>query len=241
MAGILNKHFFIHENDIEFECLKLIKAFEMEKGVKIEPPIPAMDIIEYLGYNFDFRSDGIYEDRSVLGGLKFKEKKVEINEYLTKENGRLHFTVAHEIGHEILHTPILIAQRAQTTLFNNSYDELDIICRIGAGRNQKDPIEWQADKFASYLLMPTEEIKQAFRKTNNTPINVIRAAKDGVFPLPVKYYTDSITEEVIANGHFTNVSKMAMTNRLIGMKLIQGVPFQKIEKVTYDYSEGSLQ
>ena len=42
----------------------------------------------------------------------------------------------------------------------------DILCRKDAGfdGDKKKPEEWQADKFAAFLLMPTALVKKAFFK-----------------------------------------------------------------------------
>ncbi len=235
MGSHLNKSFFIHEKDIEFKSIKLIDRYEKKLGKNITPPIPVMEMVEFLGYDYDFRSDGIYEDLDVLGGINIDEKKIEINEHITTQEGRMFFTFGHEIGHDQLHVPLLLAERAQMSLFSHSKYELNILCRKGADNN--DPIEWQANKFASYLLMPTEFVKRVFMKIKSHPINVMDAYKKDIFPVPADEYAKYIAEEVIENGHFENVSKMAMTNRLIGMGLIQGVEYQKNENVEYVVEE----
>ncbi len=235
MAGILNCGYFIREKDIEFESIKLLIAYEKKLGKKVTPPIPVDSMIEYLGYDFNFLSDGIYADERILGGINYKNKLIEINECITSHEGRMNFTIAHEIGHERLHIPLMLAERAQISLFDTLSDDLDIVCRRNAGNDKKDPIEWQADKFASYLLMPTEQVKKAFLKTYDSPINVIENSKTDFITIPVEYNTRFIAEEIMENGGFSNVSIMAMANRLIGMELLQGVPFQNNNNFHHSY------
>ena len=94
--------------------------------------------------------------------------------------------------------------------------------------NKKKPLEWQADKFAAFLLMPTELIKKTFFKKYNKPVNLRKKRILDLFfrtPSFVKGYR--IAEEVIRIGKFDNVSKMAMLNRLIGMRLVKGLSYQK--------------
>ena len=74
---------FLKESSIEDESSKLLNAFAKEKGNNIQAPIPVFDIIEYLGYDIDFRTDGIYQDENILGGLLISKKMVEINENLS--------------------------------------------------------------------------------------------------------------------------------------------------------------
>ena len=112
----------------------------------------------------------------------------------------------------------------------NNNSENDILCRKDSGfeGNKKEPEEWQADKFAAYLLMPSALIKKAFYNNYNRPVNVRRKSILQIFsrkPAFVKGY--EVAQKVIRDGKFDNVSKMAMLNRLIGMRLVKGLSYQK--------------
>ena len=150
---------FLKESSIEDEASKLLKAFAKEKGNNIQAPIPVFDIIEYLGYDIDFRTDGIYQDENILGGLLISKKMVEINENLSNQEGRMNFTAAHETGHIVLHVPYYLEQNK-----TEEKEKTEIICRQNEGfeGNKKAPEEWQADKFAANLLMPSKMVKKAF-------------------------------------------------------------------------------
>ena len=67
----------IPKKDIEKHTIGLIRAYEKESGGPIRPPVPVFDIIEYLGYDIDFRSDGFYQDPNNLG--KFNNIPVRIS------------------------------------------------------------------------------------------------------------------------------------------------------------------
>ena len=71
--------------NIEEKALKLINDYSKEIGRPIKPPIPVFEIIEFLGYDVDFRKDGLYEDHNYLGGLLIDEKIVELNENLSNQ------------------------------------------------------------------------------------------------------------------------------------------------------------
>ena len=77
---------FLKNSTIEKESINLLQSFHKSIGKKMTPPIPVFDIIEYLGYDLDFRKDGIYEDKNILGGLNVDEKTVEINENLAHQD-----------------------------------------------------------------------------------------------------------------------------------------------------------
>jgi hypothetical protein len=182
------------------------------------------DIIEYLGYDVEVRKDGIYEDKNLLGGTLIDQKTIEINENLSDHEGRMNFTAAHEVGHIVLHVPFYNEKHGKDV------SEHKIISRKDGGfeGTKKEPEEWQADKFAAFLLMPSELIKKAFFKNYKRPVNVRKRRFLEIFfskPAFVKGY--AIAKEIIRVGKFDNVSKMAMLNRLIGMRLVKGLSYQK--------------
>ena len=215
---------YLKNSTIEKESTKLLKSFSKDKGQKIAAPVPVFDIIEHLGYDVDFRKDGIYEDKNLLGGTLIDQKTIEINENLIDHEGRMHFTAAHEVGHIVLHVPFYNEKHGKDV------SEHKIISRKDCGfeGTKKEPEEWQADKFAAYLLMPSALIKKAFYNNYNRPVNVRMRSILQIFsrkPAFVKGY--EVAEKVIRDGKFDNVSKMAMLNRLIGMRLVKGLSYQK--------------
>ncbi|SVB07958.1 uncharacterized protein METZ01_LOCUS160812 [marine metagenome] len=215
---------YLKNSTIEKESAKLLESFCKDKGQKIAAPVPVFDIIEYLGYDVDFRKDGIYEDKNLLGGTLIDQKTIEINENLIDHEGRMHFTAAHEVGHIVLHVPFYNEKHGKDV------SEHKIISRKDCGfeGTKKEPEEWQADKFAAYLLMPSALIKKAFYNNYNRPVNVRRKSILQIFfPKPAFVKGYRIAEEVIRDGKFDNVSKMAMLNRLIGMRLVKGLSYQK--------------
>ena len=215
---------YLKNSTIEKESKKLLGDFSNKTGHKLSAPIPVFDIIEYLGYDVDFRKDGIYEDKNLLGGTLIDQKTIEINENLIDHEGRMHFTAAHEVGHIVLHVPFYNEKHGKDV------SEHKIISRKDGGfeGTKKEPEEWQADKFAAFLLMPSVLVKKAFHKNYNKPVNVRRKSILQIFfPKPAFVKGYRIAEEVIRDGKFDNVSKMAMLNRLIGMRLVKGLSYQK--------------
>jgi len=216
---------FLKDSNIEKETLGLLNSYAQEIGKEIEAPIQVLEIIEYLDYDIDFRTDGIYEDDNILGGLLISNKTVEINENLNGQEGRMHFTAAHETGHIVLHVPYYLEQEKI-----GQKGKSEIICRKDEGfeGNKKAPEEWQADKFAAYLLMPTSMVKKAFFQTQKRSVNVRRKSLlEIIFPKSPIRKAYQLAESVIQAGNFSNVSKMAMLNRLIGLRLVRGLSFQK--------------
>jgi len=215
---------YLKNSTIEKESKKLLGDFNNKTGHKLSAPIPVFDIIEYLGYDVDFRKDGIYEDKNLLGGTIIDQKTIEINENLSDHEGRMNFTAAHEVGHIILHVPFYNEKHGKDV------SEHKIISRKDGGfeGTKKEPEEWQADKFAAFLLMPSELIKKAFFNNYKRPVNIRkRRFLEIFFPKPAFVKGYAIAKEIIREGKFDNVSKMAMLNRLIGMRLVKGLSYQK--------------
>jgi len=210
---------FLKSKEIEQKSLELLKRYSKDTSKKVELPIPVFDMIEYLGYDIDFCSfDNSNKSEETLGATIIKEKIVAINEDLPgKQEGRMHFTAAHEIGHIILHVPL---KEQRQNILCRKEDGFD-------GTNEKAR-EFQADKFASFLLMPTAAVKKSFFSIRNKPLNL----KRNIF---IEYFSKTsrrtnainFARKLIDAGNFTNVSKLAMVNRLIGMGLIKGLRYQK--------------
>ena len=72
--------------------------------------------------------------------------------------GRYRYTLAHEVGHWRLHRHLFSSDPAQVSLFNEPAPP-SIVCRSSQA---KEPVEWQADFYASCLLMPRKLVMAAW-------------------------------------------------------------------------------
>ena len=208
------------KQDIEKKSNKLLEEYFDYKQELLNTPVPTIDILEYLGYDIDFRSDGIYKNKDILGGVIPVEKRVELNESLTSNEGRLNFTIAHEIGHIILHVD---------NTDNDFFFRIDNNCEDENKINEKKRklIENEADQFAAYLLMPSDIIKESFFKIYNKPVNVAKFSFINFLLRKSKLQKAFLIARKISDtGNFNNVSKTAILNRLIGLRLIRGIPYQ---------------
>jgi formiminotetrahydrofolate cyclodeaminase/Zn-dependent peptidase ImmA (M78 family) len=82
----------------------------------------------------------------VAGQIDQLAKVVWISEQFPKETQN--FTTAHELGHYLLHTQSVLHR-------DRPLDGLRIL-------DPRDSEEWQADKFATYFLMPSKLVKKTF-------------------------------------------------------------------------------
>ena len=205
---------YLKNDQIEKKSIDLLVDYYKNNKGSIETPIPVFEIVEYLDYHLDFNGEGIFKDDNVLGATYSNDKKIEINEKISKQEGRMNFTIAHEIGHILLHGSL----------------KEHVLCRKDEGiyGDKKETIEVQADKFAAYLIMPTKLVKEAFHTFYEKPVNVAkRKFIEIFFPKSKRYKAMRVASKILGSGNFNNVSKLAMVNRLIGIGLIKGLSFQK--------------
>ena len=157
---------------IEQDAAALLDEYARARGVVIVPPIPIEDILEKhlkLGIDFDDTHSlfGIARsgtDPDILGAMFFNEERIVIDESLDPEEhpameGRYRFTLAHEGGgHWRLHRRYFNANPGQAGLFAGPLPP-SVICRSSQA---KEPVEWQADFYASCLLMPRKLVFAAW-------------------------------------------------------------------------------
>lgn len=115
--------------------------------------VKTLDILTFklAKYNFNYQilddNDGIFEKceeakTDIINGTIYIKQSIYEEAY-SEKYCRANFTIAHEIGHFILHRVLNLISFSRV-----------------ANTNQKKPYEdpeWQANTFASELLMPYEE------------------------------------------------------------------------------------
>tara|TARA_R110002049_G_C9097405_1_gene556741 strand:- start:812 stop:1297 length:486 start_codon:yes stop_codon:yes gene_type:complete len=104
------------------------------------PPIPVLEIAESNGVNVIFADFGENSEK-VAGLCDFPNARIYINEVEAPD--RQAFTMAHELGHWILHRDV----------FLEDPDRYPVFPRFSQP-NQADPLEKEANKFAACLLVP---------------------------------------------------------------------------------------
>lgn len=159
---------YLTEEAIERDAASLIAEYEHARGVTIEPPVPVEHIIEkhlklriefddmHARHNIPRPANGqpdilgaIYGDGSI-----FIDESLDPEEHPSRE-GRYRFTLAHEGGgHWRLHKHLIVEDTAQASLFEGDRAP-KFICRSSQA---KERVEWQADFYASCLLMPRKMV-----------------------------------------------------------------------------------
>lgn len=120
-------------------------------------PIDMLDpaiALKFIGYdcNIDETLGQFYSSGKLIevaGTIDKSSSRVRISRRF--ENHIQNFTAAHELGHALLH---------QTGSLHRDRP-LD---GTSISRDPRDPIEWEADKFATFFLMPAKLVKTTFKK-----------------------------------------------------------------------------
>jgi Zn-dependent peptidase ImmA (M78 family) len=99
---------------------------------------------------------------SAIGRIQYDPLTIHISPSLVRDSPRWRFTVAHEIGHLVLHSHIL----KEFFAANTDDSELQIISP-GISGEIKKRMEIQANKFASLVLMPTGVVESVVLKYFN--------------------------------------------------------------------------
>ncbi len=199
---------------------KLLNEYECIVKDEVQPPIPVEKIIERglkLGLEFtDLRAALEMDD--VLGATYIAQRRICVDKSLldSPSEGRLCFTCAHETGHWVLHRKLIdhACRSDQPKGF--------IFCRI---KDAQKAVEWQADYFASCLLMPEKSVRRAFGKIYGAePLMIYNLKSSFCGPLGIDPCVENwplIAASVKHAGGFSNVSKQAMIIRLQELNLVK--------------------
>ena len=132
---------------------KLLREYgEAAKFVK-EAPVPVEKIAKWYGAQVKFSP----LDEELSGMLYIKDSMPIIGVNSQHHPNRQRFTIAHELGHLILHKRQLLNQVHIDKKFPALMRDVDASAGI-------DLIEIQANHFAAELLMPTDIIRKELHK-----------------------------------------------------------------------------
>ena len=165
---------YLHEEQIERDAAALLAEYERSRGVTIHRAVPIEDIVEkHLKLSIEFDDmhqllrvprSGLGLDPDILGAMFFDERRIVIDTSLDPEEnpakeGRYRFTLAHEGGgHWRLHSHLFAKDLAKASFLDEAAPP-SVVCRSSQA---KEPVEWQADFYASCLLMPRKLVMAAW-------------------------------------------------------------------------------
>ena len=105
---------------------------------------------------------GISESsRKILGRFSIAARAIWVDRSLEVDSPRWRFTLAHELGHLVLHRSMKLASSDAATREGDIADtDVEIDSLETQPQRPRDWIEWQANKFAASLLMPRFPLRQ---------------------------------------------------------------------------------
>jgi hypothetical protein len=161
------------EDEIEKDAKLLLAEYEVTIDEPIKLPVPVDDITTYhlaLRLGFDdlhktLNQPMLGSQPDILGAIWVEKQLVLIDSHLDPKSnpsmlGRYRFSVAHEIGHWRLHRSYVAKDPNQMSLFDVP-SEPTVICRSS---QKNEPVEWQANFFASCLLMPRRRVHDEWKE-----------------------------------------------------------------------------
>ncbi len=191
-----NSRILTNGNEIYLE--KLIAFFERE-----------------YGFTFDFSSTIASSGKKrVIGRYDSARKLVTIDKSVV-DTLQFGFVLAHEIGHAVLHQDLDIPQDLYDDFDDSRYDALIDKHRL---ENDKNWIEWQANRFAVCLLVPKESLALQFVKI------LAHLGHSGRCQLYVDnqpWNMQSYNTAMNVLCHYFSVSKAVMRNRLEEFNLLR--------------------
>ncbi|MCC7422906.1 MAG: ImmA/IrrE family metallo-endopeptidase [Planctomycetaceae bacterium] len=170
---------FLHAKQIEREADLLLEEYALKFPTMTAPPMPVDGIAElHLQLSLEYLDmKSLFPMADVHGAIWFQQARIGIDQSLDPDanpsrRGRYHFTLAHEVGHWRLHRQHFVSNPAQRTLFGDGTPHPDVVCRSS---EVSQPVEWQANAFASCLLMPRKLVHSAwteFRGADDSPVAI---------------------------------------------------------------------
>lgn len=152
------------------------------------------------------------ESKSVLGRISFHPP--EINVFTQDREAPLsRFTLAHELGHFLLgHGQYLQQEEVHP-------EDLEITASSRMPRSDIERLEWQANTFASYLLLPRRALLERFALV--AEIYGIRNRGHGILYVDKQAVNYGKLKLVLGNlSHHFRVSKTAVRLRLAGLGVL---------------------
>ena len=152
--GILKPFRLLQKQEIEAQASELLGRMESTLSSATQWPLETTQVAEFLG--LDVVWDSIRDDEigQIAGRLLPLKRLIEVNEDIRELRGFLgEVTIAHEIGHWVLHVNHLAVQRFLRLQARGVYIK-NVEPLLRRSDNIIHEIEWQADYFASCLLMP---------------------------------------------------------------------------------------
>lgn len=159
---------FKHPPQAANHIRKILKAYQQINSSDVFPVdvkqvalelskqwFPSEPIVDVKADSFGEKFNGLLTPSSPT----YPRKWMILYNYSIKSEGRQNFTIAHELGHYLLHRHLSPPNGFKCSGRNMSEWE----------KNQINTIEPEANEFASYLLMPLDDLRHQIGKNTISP------------------------------------------------------------------------
>jgi Zn-dependent peptidase ImmA (M78 family) len=150
-------------------------SFAIQYGIDKEIPVPIEEVIEFeLGFDI-ILTENMQRDFDVEGFTSFKGKSIYVDDFIYKNRHyRYRFTLAHEVGHIVLHKSLLEGIELESvTQWEQFIDHVDI--------KDYNALEFQGYAFGGLVLVQPHKLKPLFEENieHITPL-VAQARSEGL-------------------------------------------------------------
>lgn len=148
---------YLSLDDIDNISDNITKEEVMTQAIDLNSILSKLRLSHGITTNFD-EDLGYSNGKEILGKLSLADKCIYISKKIEKDSPRWRFTLAHEIGHYILHYNLLSSLYSEIQDTESVFEDKTTI-----DDKALEWLEYQANIFASSLLMP-KAIFLAFTK-----------------------------------------------------------------------------
>lgn len=167
--SILKPYRFYPKESIERRANEILGRMQSVPNFAPKWPLETSLVADFLDLGVVWDKIEPDEGGAIAARILPTERLIEINEeILDKPQGFQESTLAHEIGHWVLHVnqdeADGIVKQLELNLgnFGNQDSEEPFVCR-GPSGSKIESIEWQAQYFASCLLMPRQIVREKIK------------------------------------------------------------------------------
>lgn len=212
----------LHATDIQQKVNNLLEEITKKSFSKNDM---LQNVADYLEVKIVYQ---VMDDEQ-LGYYSLEDNAIFINaRHRNHENYRDRFTLAHELGHRFLHHDLLRRYKMDRT----DDDNWGNICNAFMTDASRNWSEWQANQFASYILLPEDELRKAFVVCAIYLRNANICAENMRKVVQMQYLWADPHDKLVDNRHAAyalltelsnrmRVSKEALRYRLIDLHLVK--------------------
>ncbi len=176
---LIKPYRFYPKAQIERRANDLLTRMQLTPNWEPTWPFEASRVADFLDLGVvwvQIEADGA---GAIAARIRPRDRLIEINEQiLDLPQGFQESTLAHEIGHWMLHVNYSAVELEQEQIETNTAADQPFVCRPNNGISQIESIEWQAQYFAGCLLMPRYILEEKRQQRDLTRWPELYAIRD---------------------------------------------------------------